>query len=94
MISSLKTSDRKTSMRLNALFIRFKTLWCLSGITTCLKRESTNAHKQRDVECLVDMYTYEVYTMVCIVLYVDIYTDVVYTMVDIMLVTYICMCNC
>jgi hypothetical protein len=73
-------------MRLNALFIRFKTLWCLSGITTCLKRESTDAYKQRDAERLIDMYTYEVYTMVGIVLYVEMYTCVVYTMVTIMLI--------
>lgn len=66
-------------MRLNALFIRFKTLWHLYGITTCLNRESTDAHKQRDAERLVDMYTYEVCTLVGIVLYVEMYTDVVYT---------------
>ncbi len=58
MISCLRTSDQKTSMRLNALFIRFKTLWHLYGITTCLKRESTDAYKQRDAERLIDMYAY------------------------------------
>jgi hypothetical protein len=73
-------------MRLNALFIRFKTLWHLYGITSRLKRESTDAHKQRDAERLVYMYTYEVYTMVGIVLYVEMYTCVVYTMVTIMLI--------